>query len=146
MTKNLSRTYVRTHSELSNPGSTFLLGKLLGRYFQSGRTYSLLHRQNQKTLINNINKTYSLKKLLQELGEEMAIIMSNSDNLENCPFIKLIWENHHQLAIIVNVQLIHQYLLFAAKLVSVYVVIHLREKKSFEFSIVPSYKKLLREK
>ena len=33
--------------------------------------------------------------------------MSNADNLEICPFIKLIWVQHHHLAFVAIVQLIH---------------------------------------
>ena len=64
--------------------------------------------------------------------------MSNANSLEICSFIKFIWEQH--LAFVAAVGLIHS---IAAKLVSVYDVIHFHEKKGFEFLIVPSFNKFV---
>ena len=77
--------------------------------------------------------------------EWVPIIMSNANNLGICPFIKvLIWEQHHYLAIICCHCLVNSlvFISFAAKLVSLYDVIHFREKKGFEFLTVPSFNKL----
>ena len=68
--------------------------------------------------------------------------MSNVNNLEVCPFIQSIWEQHHHLAFVAIFRLIHCYLSFAATLSSVYDVIHLHEKKGFEFLIVSKFNKL----
>ena len=69
----------------------------------------------QKALIKNINRTFNTKllqlqvrkKLLLELGGELAIIMSNADELEICPFVMFIWEQHHHITLVVIVRLIH---------------------------------------
>ena len=71
----------------------------------------------KKTLIKNINRIYitnfsklqiiSRKRLLQELGEEVHIIMLNPDKSEICRFTTFIWEQHHQLALVTNERLIH---------------------------------------
>ena len=70
------------------------------------------------------------------------IIMSNANNLEVCPFIRFILEQHHHLAFAAIVRLIHCCLSFAAELGWVYDVIHFHEKKGFEFLIVPRFNKL----
>ena len=57
-----------------------------------------------KTLTEHITldfQNYRLeKKLLQELGKKMAIIMSNAVNSEIYPCIKFIWEPYHPLAFV----------------------------------------------
>ena len=70
----------------------------------------------------------------------MAIIMTNADKTGICPFINFIWEQHHHVAFVAIIWLIHYCFLFEAKLVSMYDVIHFREKKGSEFIIVPNYK------
>ena len=69
--------------------------------------------------------------------------MSNAGKLEICPFDKFIWVQHHHVAFVGIIRLIHQCLLYAAKLASVYDVIHFREKKGLEFLIFPSDNRLL---
>ena len=45
--------------------------------------------------------------LLLELRGVVAIIMSNADKLENCPFAKFIWEQHHHLESVATVRFIY---------------------------------------
>ena len=66
-----------------------------------------LIKKNNRTFNTNFSQLQVRKKLLQELGEEMAVIMSNAVNLEICPFIKFIWEQHHHLAFAAFLSLIH---------------------------------------
>ena len=46
-----------------------------------------LIKKNNRTFNTNFSQLQVRKKLLQELGEEMAVIMSNAVNSEICPFI-----------------------------------------------------------
>ena len=69
----------------------------------------------KKTLIKNINRKSNTnfsrlqarKKLLLKLDGEMAIIMSNADKLEICPFFKFIWGQHHHIAFGAIIRSIH---------------------------------------
>ena len=69
----------------------------------------------KKTLIKNINRTFNTnfsklqarKKLLLELGGEMAIIMSNAEKLEIYPLVKFICGQHHHIAFVAIIRLIH---------------------------------------
>ena len=69
----------------------------------------------KKALIKSINRTSNIsfsklpatKKLLLILGGEMAINMSNSNKLEICLFVKLIWGQHHHIEFLPIVRLIH---------------------------------------
>ena len=46
-----------------------------------------LIKKNNRTFNTNSSQLQVRKRLLQELGEEMAVIMSNAVNLEICPFV-----------------------------------------------------------
>ena len=62
------------------------------------------------TLTEHLTLTFhnsGWKKLLLELRGVVAIIMSNADKLENCPFAKFIWEQHHHLESVATVRFIY---------------------------------------
>ena len=53
----------------------------------------------------HIKKTFQIdywleKKLLQELGDEMFTIISNTVQSKINPFIKSIWEDQHQMELV----------------------------------------------
>ena len=53
--------------------------------------------------ISTFQNYSSENKLLQELGDEMFIIVSNTTQSKISPFIRFMWEGQHQLEFVATI-------------------------------------------